>query len=43
MAAIEVDGNGLTIEDLVKIGYLKAPVKVTEEAWGAVMDKGSYG
>jgi histidine ammonia-lyase len=35
-AIIEIDGNGLSVADLVKIGYSKVQVKVSDDAWEAV-------
>ena len=35
---IDIDGNGLSIAELVQIGYYKAQVVVTDEAWTAVKE-----
>lgn len=35
---IEIDGNGLSVADLVQIGYNKAQISITEEAWAAVRE-----
>jgi hypothetical protein len=35
---IEIDGEGLTVADLVRIGYDKATVSVTPAAWKAVTE-----
>lgn len=36
MDAIEIDGEGLSVEDLVRIGYEHVKVKIAEHAWGKV-------
>jgi hypothetical protein len=35
---IEIDGNGLSVADLVQIGYFRVPVVVSDEAWAAVKE-----
>lgn len=36
MDVIEIDGEGLSVEDLVRIGYEHVKVKIAEHAWGKV-------
>lgn len=35
---IDIDGNGLSVGDLVQIGYFKAQVRITDESWAAVKE-----
>jgi histidine ammonia-lyase len=37
-STIDIDGNGLSVEDLIQIGYYKAQVRITDEAWAAVKE-----
>lgn len=37
-STIEIDGTGLSVADLVKIGYHNANVKVADEAWTGVKE-----
>eukprot|EP00026_Physarum_polycephalum_P006012 Phypoly_transcript_06052.p1 GENE.Phypoly_transcript_06052~~Phypoly_transcript_06052.p1 ORF type:complete len:466 (+),score=36.20 Phypoly_transcript_06052:69-1400(+) len=35
--AVEIDGNGLSVADLVRVGYNHAQVKISDDAWEAVV------
>lgn len=35
---IEIDGSGLSVADLVKIGYHNASVSISDEAWTGVRE-----